>query len=64
MSIISDEIVNLYDKKGKKINCKLRLIKAKNPEQQELCFLTNINYLSAQDVGEAYKRRWDIEVFF
>lgn len=64
LEIISDEIVNLYDKKGKKINCELRLIKAKNAAQQELYFLTNIDYLSAQDVGEAYKRRWDIEVFF
>ena len=64
LEIISDEIVNLYDKKGKKINCELRLIKARNKEQQELHFLTNINYLSAQDIGEAYKRRWDIEVFF
>jgi len=64
LEIISDEIVNLYDKKGKKINCELRLIKARNVEQQELYFLTNIDYLSAQDIGEAYKRRWDIEVFF
>ena len=64
LAIISDEIVNLYDKKGKKINCELRLIKARNVEQQELYFLTNIDYLSAEDVGEAYKRRWDIEVFF
>lgn len=64
LEIISDEIVNLYDKKGKKIDCELRLIKARNEEQQELHFLTNINYLSAQDIGEAYKRRWDIEVFF
>ena len=64
LEIISDEIVNLYDKEGKKIPCDLRFIKAKNADQQSLFFLTNIDDLSAQDIGEAYKRRWDIEVFF
>ena len=64
LEIISDEIINLYDNEGKKISCDLRFIKAKNADQQALFFLTNIDDLSAQDIGEAYKRRWDIEVFF
>jgi hypothetical protein len=62
--IISDEVVYLYDKQDKEIACELRLIKAKNSDGKELCFLTNIVYLSAQEIGEAYKRRWDIEVLF
>ncbi len=64
LEIISDEVVNLYDKKGKKIHCDLRFIKAKNANQHVLSFLTNIDDLSAQDISEAYKRRWDIEIFF
>ena len=64
LEIISDEIINLYNKDHQKINCELRLIKALNKDKQELLFLTNINYLSAQDVAESYKKRWEIEVFF
>jgi hypothetical protein len=64
LEIISDEIVNLYNKNKKKIDCELRLIRAKNEAGEELCFLTNIYYLGAGDICETYKRRWDIEVFF
>ena len=64
LEIISDKIINLYNKDHQKINCELRLIKALNQDKQELLFLTNINYLSAQDVAESYKKRWEIEVFF
>ena len=56
--------MHLYDKQDKEVACELRLIKAKNSDGKELCFLTNIVYLSAQEIGEAYKRRWDIEVLF
>ena len=40
------------------------MIRAKNEAGEELCFLTNIDYLEPQDICRAYKRRWEIEVFF
>ena len=58
------EVPSVYSPDHQKINCELRLIKALNKDKQELLFLTNINYLSAQDVAESYKKRWEIEVFF
>ena len=64
LEIISDETINLYNKDKKRINCELRLIKARNADNLELSFLTNIDDLSSQEVAEIYKRRWDIEVFF
>ncbi|WP_341753900.1 transposase [Candidatus Tisiphia endosymbiont of Dioctria rufipes] len=64
LNIISDEIVNLYDKKHKQIKCNLRLIKGISQEAGELWFLTNILYLSAQDIASTYKKRWEIGVFF
>lgn len=64
LNIISDEIVNLYDKKHKQIKCNLRLIKVISQEAGKLWFLTNILYLSAQDIASTYKKRWEIEVFF
>jgi hypothetical protein len=64
LKILSDEIINLHSKKGKKIDWELRLIKARSDKCEELWFLTNVLYLSAEEVGESYKKRWDIEVFF
>lgn len=64
LRIISDEIVNLYNRKHQKINANLRMIKAKTETGLELCFLTNILNLNAYDIAQTYKKRWDIEVFF
>jgi len=63
IKIISDQVINLYNKDKRRIKCDLRLIKAKN-QQEELWFLTNVFYLSADSVCMAYKKRWEIEVFF
>ena len=58
VKIISDQVINLYSK-DKRIKCDLRLIKAKSQkEEEELWFLTNVFYLSAQSVYMAYKKRW------
>jgi hypothetical protein len=64
ITIISDEEVKLYNQRQKTIDCNLRLIKANNAKGTELWFLSNVFYLSAQEVCSAYKKRWDIEVFF
>ncbi|WP_353282850.1 IS4 family transposase [Wolbachia endosymbiont (group A) of Pogonocherus hispidulus] len=63
--ILEDIIVNLYRAQGKiaeKHN--LRLIKIKNKAGNEIRFLTNLFTMPAYDVAQAYRRRWDIEVFF
>lgn len=64
ITILNDEIVNLYKQQSKRVTCDLRLVKAENKKGEELWFLTNIFYLSAQELVFSYKRRWDIEVFF
>ena len=63
LEIISDEIINLYQKR-KSIKNDLRLIRAINDSGTEILFLTNINEMSSIEVADAYKLRWDIEVFF
>lgn len=62
--ILSDEIVQLYDHGKTPLNYKVRLIKAKNKNEAEIVFLTNIFNLNAQDIASGYKKRWEIEVFF
>jgi len=73
-----DAKVNLYtgvpgvSKKGTKwykeqlVEETFRLIVAspKNETQDQLWFITNNFELSAKEITDAYKRRWDIEVFF
>nr|WP_315258551.1 IS4 family transposase [uncultured Flavobacterium sp.] len=57
--------VKLYDKRNKKTQKFLRLIIAKEKENDEVFyFLTNSKTLTAKDVAEIYKQRWEIEVFF
>lgn len=64
LAIISDEMINVYNKKDAQIDCELRLIRAKNEAGEELLFLTNINFLDSREICETYKKRWEIEVFF
>ena len=78
LTLIKDSKVNLYT--GKAINNKkgnihyrhelvdtpFRLIiaKTKTEEPKEFWFITNEFNLSAKEITQAYRRRWDIEVFF
>lgn len=65
LEITSDSIVQLYAKYQKVCKTPFRLIVAKSLKSgQELIFVTNINDLSAEEITEIYKSRWDIEVFF
>lgn len=78
LTLIQDSKVYLYtgrpvtSKSGKKhfkqelVKVPFRMITARckaTPEKQ-FCFITNNFELSAREVSDAYKRRWDIEVFF
>jgi hypothetical protein len=76
--LVKDSIVNLYtgipinNKRGnmhykeEKLENKFRLLVVKNKEQPEkiFWFITNDFELTAKEVAEYYRRRWDIEVFF
>jgi hypothetical protein len=43
---------------------RLVVIKSKTIDQKEFYFLTNNFELSAKEIADIYRRRWDIEVFF
>lgn len=63
--ILEDKIVNLYRTQGKVAEKHdLRLIKIRNKAGDEIWFLTNLFEMPAYEVTQAYRRRWDIEVFF
>lgn len=60
-----DTLVKLKDEDGKWTKNSFRLIVAKSLKNNELItFLTNINNLTAEEITDIYKRRWEIEIFF
>ncbi len=60
-----DIIVKLMDEDGKWIRNSFRLIIARLLKNNELVtFLTNIENLTAEEITDIYKRRWEIEIFF
>jgi transposase len=76
--LIKDSIINLYtgvpvkNKRGNNhyreeiVENRFRLVVVKNKEQSEkyFWFITNDFDLTAKEVADYYRRRWDIEVFF
>ena len=76
--LLKDSIINLYtgipvnNKRGnihrreEKLENQFRLVVVKNKEQTEkiFWFITNDFDLTAKEVADYYRRRWDIEVFF
>lgn len=76
--LIKDSIINLYtgtpikNKPGntyfreEKVENKFRLVVVKNKEnpKKEFWFITNDFELTAKEVAQYYRKRWDIEVFF
>lgn len=76
--LIKDSIINLYtgtpvkNKKGnihfreEKIDRQFRLVVVRNKQQpeKEFWFITNDFELTAKEVADYYRKRWDIEVFF
>lgn len=63
--IISDQKILIWNnsKKDRFFDMPFRLIKVLTPKQ-EIWILTNIFDLSACEIAQVYRRRWDIEVFF
>lgn len=65
LKIVSDEWCQFYGEGGIKPKHLFRRIEAVRIEDNEpISFITNIENLTAADITELYKRRWDIEVFF
>ncbi len=65
LKILADEEVYLYDDKTRKTKFTLRLVKAVRKDTgHPIWFLSNIFDLSAQDITEIYRLRWEIEIFF
>ena len=77
-TLIRDSKVQLYtgipikNKKGKIYSreklvdtpFRLVVVESKLEEGKKYWFLTNYFKLSAKEIAQAYRRRWDIEVFF
>ena len=60
-----DMIVKLKHKKHSITKKEFRLIISESLQtKKKLFFLTNITNLSAKEITDIYRRRWDIEVFF
>lgn len=66
--IVSDQMVKFANDEGMKIgsvNTEFRLIVGKTKDSgQEMKFLTNVLFLSADEITKLYKSRWEIETFF
>lgn len=65
-NIVGDYVVELAEKKSKGLYPdELRFVRAVDPETWEIIdFITNNFELSALDIANIYRHRWDIEVFF
>ena len=65
-NVLTDSMIELTDiNSAKKYPEKLRLVKFYDEEQdREFAFLTNAFHLSALEVADLYKNRWQIELFF
>ena len=62
---VQDSVVYLYQSSNKIMEHEFRLIEIIDlKSDKKLCFITNIFDLSAQQIANIYRRRWDIEVFF
>lgn len=65
LMIYSDQWIYLFSEGCIKAAHPIRCIKAiRKADGQEVNFVCNMDDLSAQEVTELYKQRWDIEVFF
>ena len=65
VTIISDDIGFLIDRKEKKTKHAYRVIKGTmDQSQEEICFVTNILDEDCYTIAQWYKQRWEIETFF
>lgn len=64
LKIISDQIIK-FQSAEETIEQEFRLIVGVNKESgQKISFLTNVYFLSADEITDLYLSRWEIEIFF
>jgi len=64
LEVISDQTIK-FQNCEETIDTEFRLVIGMNTEtKQTISFLTNIDFLTAQEITELYKSRWEIETFF
>lgn len=64
LRIVSDEWCQFYGEKSKPKNLFRRIEATKLSDSETIVFITNITNLTAVEITELYKQRWEIEVFF
>lgn len=68
LTILSDQIIRFQSSENLKpqdATTEFRLVAGKNKDtKQKIHFLTNVIFLSAVEIAELYKSRWEIETFF
>ena len=63
--ITSDQIIQITGTKADCIPIELRRVRFVNPEDGHTYeFLTNIMHLTARQIADIYKERWQVELFF
>lgn len=68
LAIISDKMARFASGEGMRagaVNTKFRVIAGKSKKDNKtISFITNVNFLTACEIAELYKSRWEIETFF
>ena len=65
LTILSDTHIYLYTQHKKRSKHPVRIISAvKKSDGEKISFITNIEKMTAKEITEIYKSRWQIEIFF
>jgi hypothetical protein len=64
LTVLKDQQVHLFKSGTEVVEHPFRLIQTQNEKGGRFWFLTNEFELSCEEIIQAYKHRWDIEVFF
>ena len=68
LTIISDQRVKFASGEGMEsgaVDTEFRVVTGKNKQDNKtISFITNVNFLTACEIAELYKSRWEIETFF
>ncbi|WP_407306410.1 IS4 family transposase [Desulfosporosinus sp. SB140] len=63
-SIIEEDLIVRLGKRKKRMESDLRLVVTKDTEGKAIMILTNDFNITAEEIGDIYRYRWQIELFF